>query len=129
MGAAPKIGLAVVGLGYWGPNLLRNAWEVQGARVTALCDLDPRSLELHARRYPSVRTTTSYDDVLADPEVGGVLISTPVGTHHGMARAALEAGKHVFVEKPMAQTTEQCEDLMALADEKSLALMPGHTFL
>ena len=131
MGAAPSlpVGLAIVGLGYWGPNLLRNAWEVDGARVVAICDPDDRALEIHGRRYPDVRRTREFGDVLADPEVDAVLIATPVRMHHEMSLQALRAGKHVFVEKPMAQSSEQCQELMDAATERDLVLMPGHTFL
>ena len=130
MGAAPEpTRLAIVGLGYWGPNLLRNAWEIEGARVAAICDPDPRALETHGRRYPDVRRTPSFEDVLSDDEVDAVLIATPVGMHHEMSLRALRAGKHVFVEKPMAQSTEQCRELMELAEARDRVLMPGHTFL
>jgi predicted dehydrogenase len=127
--AGRSIGLAIVGLGYWGPNLLRNAWDIKGSRVAALCDRDAAALDLHRRRYPSVKVTEHYEEVLADENIDAVLIATPVRMHHAMARDALKAGKHVFVEKPMAQSSEQCHELMALADDRSLVLMPGHTFL
>jgi predicted dehydrogenase len=131
VGAAPSrpVGLAIVGLGYWGPNLLRNAWEVDGARVVAICDPDERALAAHGRRYPDVRRTRSFEDVLADPEIDAVLIATPVRMHHEMSLSALRAGKHVFVEKPMAQSSEQCRELMETAGELGVVLMPGHTFL
>ena len=122
-------GVAVVGLGYWGPNLLRNAWETDGMRVVAACDRDADRLAPGAHRYPTVRTTRSYADVLGDDAVDAVLLATPVGSHHALARQALLAGKHVFVEKPLAQTSAECRELIALADERSLVLMPGHTFI
>jgi predicted dehydrogenase len=129
MDALTDLGLAVVGLGYWGPNLLRNAWEVPGARVAMVCDPDPGRLEQHGHRYPMVRRTRSYEDVLTAPDVDAVLIATPVSMHHEMALQAIRAGKHVFVEKPMAQTSEQCEELVREADARGTVLMPGHTFL
>ncbi len=125
----PERGVAIVGLGYWGPNLLRNAWATDGMRVVAACDQDPAKLAPVAHRYPTVRTTRSYDDVLAAGDVDAVIIATPVRTHYALAREALLAGKHVFVEKPLAQTSAECRELMRLADERSLVLMPGHTFL
>ena len=125
----PGLGVAVVGLGYWGPNLLRNAWVTDGMRVVAACDRDAAQLAPVAHRYPTVRTTQSYDEVLAADDVDAVIIATPVRTHFDLARKALRAGKHVFVEKPLAQTSAECRELMALADERSLVLMPGHTFL
>jgi predicted dehydrogenase len=123
------LGLAIVGLGYWGPNLLRNAWEVEGAHVSMVCDPDADRLERNGHRYPMVGRTRSYADVLAAPDVDAVLIATPVSMHHEMALEAMRAGKHVFVEKPMAQTSEQCHELIAAADEHDVLLMPGHTFL
>ena len=122
-------GLAVVGLGYWGPNLLRAAWETEGVRIRWACDSRPETLAQVGRRYPGIGLTEDLDVVLADPEVDAVLLATPVHTHHRLAREALLAGKHVFVEKPLAETAEQCEDLIRLADERELVLMPGHTFL
>ncbi len=121
--------VAVVGLGYWGPNILRNLWEVDGAEVAMVCDRSPTALEPVAHRYPSVRVTQRYADVLEDDEVRAVVLATPVRTHFSMARDALLAGKHVFVEKPMAASSQQCEELIDIATERDLVLMPGHTFL
>ncbi|MDP9294777.1 MAG: Gfo/Idh/MocA family oxidoreductase, partial [Actinomycetota bacterium] len=104
MGAERSIALAIVGLGYWGPNLLRNAWDIEGSHVVAVCDRDAAALDLHGRRYPSVKVTQHYEEVLADENIDAVLIATPVRMHHAMARDALNAGKHVFVEKPMGQS-------------------------
>src|SRR5690242_4033115 len=109
------LGLAIVGLGYWGPNLLRNAWEIPGAHVSMVCDSDADRLERNGHRYPMVGRTRRYEDVLASPDVDAVLIATPVGMHHEMALAAIRAGKHVFVEKPMAHTSEQCHELIQAA--------------
>jgi predicted dehydrogenase len=120
---------AVVGLGYWGPNLVRNLHELDGAEVAYVCDLREHALEKIARRYPSVTTTTRYADILADEGVDAVVIATPVSTHHPLAAAALKVGKHVFVEKPLAASAQESEELIALAQERELVLMPGHTFL
>jgi predicted dehydrogenase len=120
---------AVVGLGYWGPNLVRNLVALPEAEVTVLCDERPSALETLLSRYPSVRGTTDYERVLADPEVDVVAIATPIGTHYELARAALEAGKHVFVEKPLAASWEEGDELVRRAGENGLVLMPGHTFL
>jgi predicted dehydrogenase len=125
----PPVRVAVVGLGYWGPNLLRNAWEIDGLTVAAVCDRDETRLATAAHRYPSVRTTTSFREILGATDVDAVMLATPVGTHFALAREALLAGKHVFVEKPLAQTSAECRELIAIADERSLVLMPGHTFL
>jgi predicted dehydrogenase len=124
-----RLGLAVVGLGYWGPNLVRNLHEVEEAEVLAACDTRSDRLEAVARRYPAVLTTTSIDDLLENPEVEAVAIATPVSTHFELSAAALEAGKHVFVEKPFAASAEEARLLIALASERGLLIMPGHTFL
>jgi len=127
--AADPVRVAVVGLGYWGPNLVRNLYELPDAELVGVCDLDPDRLERIARRYPDVRRTTSYDELLEDPTVDAVAIVTAVGTHFELASAALEAGKHVFVEKPMAGSVDEAELLVAMARARGLTLMPGHTFL
>ena len=123
------IKVAVVGLGYWGPNLVRNLHEVQEALVAYVCDLRPAALQVVSRRYPAVKVTTSYQEVLDDESVEAVVIATPVSTHHRLASDALRAGKHVLVEKPLAASSAQAQDLIALAAERGLILMPGHTFL
>ncbi|HEV2059271.1 MAG TPA: Gfo/Idh/MocA family oxidoreductase [Solirubrobacteraceae bacterium] len=123
------VNVAVVGLGYWGPNLVRNLWETERAQVAAVCDPNRAVLEPIHRRYPTVRAVERYEDLLADETVDAVAIATPVHTHFAMARDALLAGKHVFVEKPMASTGAECRELIELAEARSLVLMPGHTFL
>ena len=126
-GAAVRI--AVVGLGYWGPNLVRNLIELPEAEVVCACDRRSEAFAAIARRYPGVPHETSYDRVLADPEVDAIALATPVSTHAELATAALEAGKHVFVEKPLAHSSRAAMDLIALARERELVVMPGHTFL
>jgi predicted dehydrogenase len=121
--------IAVVGLGYWGPNLIRNINEYPGAEPILACDLRTDVLETIARRYPAIETTTSFADVLADPRVDAVVIATPVSKHHVMAAAALRAGKHAFVEKPLAASSDEALDLIELAERRERVLMPGHTFL
>jgi predicted dehydrogenase len=123
------LGVAVVGLGYWGPNLVRNFHDVDDAELHWICDLDVERLGTIGRRYPAVGTTSDFAQVLADPAVDAVAIATPISTHFALANAALRAGKHVFVEKPLAATSEEARALLALADERGLTLMPGHTFL
>jgi predicted dehydrogenase len=120
---------AVVGLGYWGPNLVRNLAELPAAQVAAACDLRTDRLEKIRRRYPGVQLLTSFERLLEDDSIEAVAISTPVASHHRLAAAALRAGKHVFVEKPLAASTEEANDLAALASELDLVLMAGHTFL
>jgi predicted dehydrogenase len=128
VGLSP-IRFAIVGLGYWGPNLVRNLHELPGAEAVVVCDLEPQALESIARRYPAIETTTCYADVLADDRIDAVVIATPVSTHFPLADAALDAGKHVFIEKPLAASSAEAEALIAKADEANLVLMPGHTFL
>ena len=127
--SANSVGFAVVGLGYWGPNLVRNLAELPGAHVVSVCDLRQEQLRAVARRYPGIETTTSFGDVLADDRVQAVAIVTPVSTHFSLASAALKAGKHVFVEKPLAASSEQASELLDIAAASGLVLMPGHTFL
>jgi predicted dehydrogenase len=123
------VGVAVVGLGYWGPNLVRNLADIQEGRVVAACDLVQDRLDRIARRYPAVRCTNSFDQVLADPDVEAVALATPVASHHRLAAAALRAGKHVFVEKPLAASSADAIELIRLAHAGHRVLMPGHTFL
>jgi predicted dehydrogenase len=127
--SAGTVGVAVIGLGYWGPNLLRVLADNPEAKVHWICDLDRQRLQPYRRRYPSVRATTHVERVLADPAVELVIIATPVHTHHALAAQALEAGKHVFVEKPLAPSSELADDLAARAAERDLILMCGHTFV
>jgi predicted dehydrogenase len=119
----------VVGLGYWGPNLVRNLLEVEHMEAVAICDLDEARLAGVGRRYPSLRTTSSVGDLFADASVDAVAIATPVSTHAPLVAAALEAGKHVFVEKPLAASSAEAAELIRLAEQRGLVLMPGHTFL
>jgi predicted dehydrogenase len=120
-----RIGLA--GLGYWGPNLARNFDEV--ADLAWLCDLADENRARFSARYPNARMTADFDEMLADPDLEAVVVATPVVTHHELARRALIAGKHVFVEKPMAVQAAEAEELVALAEERELVLMPGHLLL
>ncbi|OPZ41791.1 MAG: 4-carboxy-2-hydroxymuconate-6-semialdehyde dehydrogenase [Actinobacteria bacterium ADurb.BinA094] len=121
--------VAIVGYGYWGPNLLRNYLEVPGVSVAWVCDRRPEALEKVRRRYPAQAVSGSYDEVLADSAVDAVVIATPISTHFDLAAAALRAGKHVFVEKPMTSSTTDAEELVRLAGETGLTLMVGHTFV
>ena len=115
------------GLGYWGPNLARNFAELADLRW--LCDLSPDLLAEHAARYPDARATSDFEELLADPELDAVTIATPVVTHYDLAKQALQAGKHVFVEKPPAQSSSEAEELLALAEDRGLVFMPGYLLL
>ena len=121
--------VAVIGLGYWGPNLVRNLNELPEAEVVAMCDMNTTLLERLGRRYPGIRREADVEAVLADPTIEAVAIATPVGTHHGLARRALEAGKHIFVEKPLAGSVEDAADIVAFGRARNRIVMAGHTFL
>jgi predicted dehydrogenase len=121
--------LGVAGLGYWGPNLARNLDGLPDARLDWLCDRDEERLARYRARYPDARTTTRFEDLLEDPDLTGIVVATPAVTHHALSRAALLAGKHVFVEKPLALSAPEAEELVALAEERELVLMPGHLLL
>jgi predicted dehydrogenase len=123
------IRIGVAGYGYWGPNLVRNFAETPGAQVAAVADLDPRKLELVARRFPGVTTTTRYADLLADPSIDAIAVATPVHTHHDLGLAALRAGKHLWLEKPMTETAEQARLLVAEAAQSNRVLLVDHTFV
>ena len=127
--AAEPLTLGLAGLGYWGPNLARNFDDLPGARLTWLVERDEERRERYGSRYPDARTTTRFEDLLEDDSLRAVVIATPAVTHHELARQALLAGKHVFVEKPLALSAEAGEELVALAEERGLVLMPGHLLL
>src|SRR5947209_526003 len=126
---AGEVNIALVGLGYWGPNILRVLIEMSGVRVSYICDIDEDRLRHYARRYPSTIATLRYEDALEDADVDAVIIVTPVFTHYEIASAALAAGKHTLVEKPLAPSANESLDLRATAKENGLVLMCGHTFL
>ncbi len=121
-------GFAQIGFGYWGPNLARNLGTLAGPRWRYLVDLSPERREKAASLYPQVNVTDDLDAVLADDQVSAVIVATPAASHAPLARRALAAGKHVFVEKPLALSTEDAVELARTADEKGVTLMVGHTF-
>jgi protoporphyrinogen oxidase/predicted dehydrogenase len=125
----PPVRIGVVGLGYWGPNLVRNLAESPSFDIAYLCDLRPAAIEAVAARYPGAPCTTRFEEILRDPDVDAVAIATSVSAHHALAMSALQAGKHVFVEKPLAESSAQVLELMQLAEANELVLMPGHTFV
>jgi predicted dehydrogenase len=122
------IGLAIAGAGYWGPNLVRTALATPALRVDWLCDLDIERAKAVIGPYPTVRPTSSYDAVLSDPGVSAVAIATPAATHFDLVRSALEAGKHVLVEKPLTASVAEGEKLTSLAERAGLVLMCDHTY-
>lgn len=121
--------IGVIGLGYWGPNYARVLRELSGANLVWACDARPQALHLMRARYPDVILTSSPEEVLADSTVDAVVIATPSSTHAELTLAALEAGKHVLCEKPLAFTTAECDRVIEAADEADRVLMVGHTFI
>ncbi len=122
------VNVAVLGAGYWGPNLVRNLVENPLCSSVTVCDLRPEMLERVLRRYPGVQVATDSRDVFASPEVDAVMIATPPKTHHQLAREALLHDKHLFVEKPFTLSSEHARDLIQMARERNKVLMVGHTF-
>ncbi|MGI9104811.1 MAG: Gfo/Idh/MocA family protein [Pyrinomonadaceae bacterium] len=121
--------IGVIGCGYWGPNLIRNFAENERAQLLWICDTDERRLSAIGRRYPATRTAPDYRQLLADPELDAVVIATPVATHYEFAAAALQAGKHVLIEKPFTTDSREAAELIALAKKRGLTLMVDHTFV
>ena len=121
--------LAQLGCGYWGPNLLRNFSALPSCRVKYVVDSSPERRAFVETNFPRTQAVSSADPVLGDPEVSGVVIATPAGTHFPLAREALLAGKHVFVEKPLATRVDEVDELKQLAEERGLIVMVGHTFV
>ena len=125
--AETKVKVALVGCGYWGPNLARNFHQLADAELVACCDLDPGTLQRMEALYPA-RVTSDLDQILADPEIEAVALATPVGTHYELARDLLRAGKHLLVEKPLTTSSAEAEELISLAEQQGRVLMVGHVF-
>lgn len=121
--------LGVIGLGYWGPNLARNISATPGVELAALCDVDGAQLEMQSQLYPGVRAATSATEILEDLSIEAVAIATPISTLYGLAKQALLADKHVLVEKPMAATVHEAEELVALAAQRDRILMVDHPYV
>ncbi len=123
------IRIGVIGYGYWGPNLVRNCFETEGMQVARVSDLRADRLALVHSRYPSIQTTQDFRELIEDPKIDAVAIATPVSTHYDLAVRALQEGKHVLVEKPLASNTDQVQHLMDLAQKRNRVLMVDHTFV
>lgn len=123
------IKVGVIGYGYWGPNLVRNFATSDRTKVVAVADLDPKRLAAAARSFPGIRTTTDPAELFAAADVDAIAVATPVQYHHDLALAALQAGKHVLVEKPMAGSAADCRRLIDEAKRRNLTLMVDHTFI
>jgi predicted dehydrogenase len=122
-----RIGL--VGYGYWGPNLARNIYGCEDASLVRIVDLDARRLEIARKQWPGVTVTTALEEVTRADDIDAVLIATPVGTHYQLAAEALEHGKHVLIEKPMADSVKRCEHLIGEAERRKRVLLVDHTFV
>jgi predicted dehydrogenase len=123
------IKFGVVGYGYWGPNVVRNLDRLDETKVVAVCDKSPAARRKVAKAYPDVRVTDDPAELMSSPEIDAIAVVTPVWTHYELAKAALQNGKHVFVEKPFTSNAAQAEELIALAERKNLKIMVDHTFL
>ena len=123
------VGVGVIGYGYWGPNVARNLASLDGCDLRVICDADPLALDKISRLYPRCRTTTDCDEVFAAPDVDAVAICTPVHTHFPLAMAALEAGLHVLVEKPLTNSLDSARALTELARKRNRVLQVDHTFV
>jgi predicted dehydrogenase len=124
-----QLGVGVVGYGYWGPNLVRNFSASAAAKIVAVSDRESSRLASLARLHPDVTGTTRYEDLLENPAIDAIAVATPAHSHYDLALAALKAGKHVLVEKPLAPTADQVRRLIDEADRRGLTLMVDHTFL
>ncbi|HEX3987703.1 MAG TPA: Gfo/Idh/MocA family oxidoreductase [Acidobacteriaceae bacterium] len=119
----------VIGYGYWGPNVVRNLSTLEGSQVLAIAELSPAAQKRAHRAHPGIHVTADTNEVLTSPDIDAIAVITPVWTHFELAKAALENGKHVFVEKPFTSNVEQGEELIELAQRKNLTIMVDHTFL
>jgi predicted dehydrogenase len=128
-GSENLVRVGVIGYGYWGPNIVRNFQALDHCELVALCDTNPDALRRAQRVYPGLKLTTDFNEILTSPDIDAVAVITPVWTHYALAKAALENGKHVFVEKPLTSNSQQAVELIELAARKNLTLMVDHTFL
>ena len=124
-----RVNVGVVGCGYWGPNLIRNFSNLPDCRLLSICDLDIKRLNHLKSLYPQVELDTDFQEFLARPDLHAVVIATSAHLHYAMAKESLLAGKHVFIEKPMATSSAECDELVELAASLGLTLMVGHTYL
>jgi predicted dehydrogenase len=123
------INIGIIGYGYWGPNLVRNFAETPGLTVAMVADLDPKRLEIVQKRFPGVNTTTRFQDMVENKDIDAIAIATPVNSHFELGMMVLKAGKHLWLEKPMAETSEQARMLVDEAEKRKLVLIVDHTFM
>lgn len=124
-----QLTVGVVGYGYWGPNLVRNFSEIDTTELKYICDTQPEQLERHKSRYRGTTFTNDYQQLLDDKDLDAIIIATPVATHFTLAKQALLSGKHILVSKPMCKHSWECEELIAIANEKNLKILVDHTFV
>jgi predicted dehydrogenase len=129
LSSSTLVRVGAIGYGYWGPNVVRNLQSLENCRLVTICDKNSDSLLCAKRVYPGVELTTDFSELLTSPQIDAVAVVTPVWTHFDLAKAALQNGKHVFVEKPFTSTPQQAEELIELAERKRLKIMVDHTFL
>src|SRR2546429_8794765 len=123
------IRIGVIGYGYWGPNIVRNLRSLEGCQVAAVCDQSPAARKRISQAHPDLRVTSEPAELLTSAAIDAIAVVTPVSTHFELGKAALQNGKHVFIEKPFTSTTQQAETLVDLAAQKNLTIMVDHTFL
>lgn len=123
------INVGLIGFGYWGPNIARNISEIEGMELKVICDLDPGRLSLARRKFLNSSFLPDAKSIFDDPEIDAVFIATPINTHYSLVKRALESSKHVFVEKPITNSSEQAQELCSIAEKNNLVLMVDHTFL
>lgn len=123
------IRIGIIGCGYWGPNLVHTFHDTPEVEVSTVCDLRIGRLEFIQKKFPGIRTTLSAEEVIADNRLDAVVVATPPSTHYAVARSAIEAGKHLLIEKPMTLVSAQADELVSLADQKKRTLVVGHLFL
>jgi predicted dehydrogenase len=123
------IKIGVIGYGYWGPNLVRNFAETPSLTVACVADLDPKKLEIVQKRYPGVKTTTRFEEMINDPSIDAIAVATPVSTHFKLGMAALKANKHLWLEKPMTENSIQARQLVEEAKKRKRVLIVDHTFI
>jgi len=121
--------VAVIGCGYWGPNLIRNFRSLPDCNLVAICDTKQERLSHMRNMYPGTKVTSDYREVIEDPDIHAIAVATPVNSHYDLANEALLAGKHTFIEKPMALSSAECRELVELGENKNLTVMVGHTFV
>src|ERR1700674_2287256 len=126
---ATVIRFGIIGYGYWGPNIVRNLGSLPGASVASVCGKNGQALRRASQMYPGLKLSSDSTELICSPIIDAIAVITPVWTHYALAKAALENGKHVFVEKPFTSNVAQAEELLELADKRNLKIMVDHTFL